>query len=49
MVDTFRAEPALFREDATPLKANAMDIPTDREAYVVDHGGDIYRTTFLAL
>ncbi|OQR97015.1 tRNA (guanine-N(7)-)-methyltransferase [Achlya hypogyna] len=46
MVEVFAEHPQLFEEMPGPHETNAMGVPTDRETFVVDHGGDIYRTTF---
>ncbi|KAG9412970.1 hypothetical protein AC1031_015989 [Aphanomyces cochlioides] len=43
MLEIFHACPRYV--DEGPSAENAMGIPTDRERYVVDEGGDIYRTT----
>ncbi|KDO33393.1 tRNA (guanine-N(7)-)-methyltransferase [Saprolegnia parasitica CBS 223.65] len=48
MVEVFAEHPHLFTQEPGPHETNAMGIPTDRETYVVDHGGDIYRTAFRA-
>ncbi|OQS03125.1 tRNA (guanine-N(7)-)-methyltransferase [Thraustotheca clavata] len=48
MVEVFSDHAHIFSQDKTPALTNAMGLATDREKYVVEHGGAIYRTAFVA-